>query len=286
MLCSLIPNGLPPALVAGLVAAIVGIAGWLVKSYVSGLIYFYKRFSDEVEMMIGLRAEIRVNMDAEKRLCASQLLDTLKSEYAADPRYKQFLPLFKENVIYDAFKKNVTSITEAPLEHVIRYYNLSGGLDVALASLTSERYEKFKPERKIEIYQSVQNEARDTVRAAEAAIFELGDAIRVTKAKRMGALVVSAFVLAAVVQSLVQFGFDGKACVNTAALRSAGTMAEQAMLSDERRKNGAHRLFLSDNPMSYVEVSYLNTPIGLKKQSSPVAPELKAETGEAIHAAA
>lgn len=195
--------------VAGAIAAAVGSLSWLGKSAVSGFLWYYGKRSKEIERMIALHAEISANLSFQRRIGAPAALDSMREALRANPRHKFFIPLYREDIVFDRLKTDITDLPADPIDEIIDYYNLSNGLDIVLERMETKRFEIFAAERRIKIVEAVSQMAIDTVTSGEAALRALSRQIHrsgVQKYALMGvcffAAVIAATALFRIVDSI------------------------------------------------------------------------------------
>lgn len=164
-----IPQGTAIVLASG-VAAVVGSASWLGKSAVSGFLWYFNRRSREIERMVALHAEITANLVFQKNLADPRTVENMRKAIEADAHHRFFIPLYKEDVVFDRLKIDITDLPEEPIDEVIDYYNRSNGLDVVMERMESERYETLSAARRIRIIESLSDLAVDTVASGNAAL--------------------------------------------------------------------------------------------------------------------
>lgn len=201
MICELLELKGNATLAAAILAAIIGVVGWLVKSLVSAVLHYHRKYTAEIELMTALKAEIFSNTESEKTFSDPALLDTLRNAYAANAKHKLYVPLYRQNIVFDVVKQNISAIPEAPMNAVIKYYNVNGGFDVSLARLEDKRFEGLPNDRKIKVFESVMQTAAQAVLLGEEAITALVGEIASKKRRQLfltgwAAVLVAAFTCA------------------------------------------------------------------------------------------
>ena len=229
---------------APLLAACVAVAAWLGKSYVSGVLYYFSRYSDQIEILSALKSEILIIVEHVEKSAVEGGAEALEKIYKTAPEYKLFIPLFRETMVFDALRQNVTAITEKSLKKVIAFYNLSGGLDVVQTAMTGERFESFEPARRVNIYGSFLETAKAATDAGHEAISVIDSEAAIVRMRRalislMSVILIAVAFLAAseAIQTVATCRYDKAPPAVSSDLWHDETISDQ---SDEGWENGSH----------------------------------------------
>jgi hypothetical protein len=224
------------------VAVGVAVAGWLGKSYVGGVLHYFSRYTDQIEIMAALKSEISIIIDHVEGLERSGQVAALEKLYKDNPQHRLFIPLYRETIVFDSLKSNVTAITENTLRKVIAFYNLSGGLDVLQTAMVSERFEAFPPERRLRIYEEFLVTARKTADAGLDAVRALDVALSIANARRSFVLIASAILVALIVVLAVRAVEALNNCLAGAQRTTAISLSGGVATSDQWRQYRPHRV--------------------------------------------
>lgn len=242
--CDMLVFGKGGTVLVPVLAAGVAVLAWLGKSYVSGFLHYFARFSDQIEILSALKAEIAIVIDHLPTQEIDRQVTDLAAIYAADPAHKLFMPLYRDTMVFDALKRDVTAITEKSLREVIAFYNISGSLDVLQASMTTERFETFTHQRRIELFRLYLETAKAAADTGKLAVAIIDSELVLIRARRSFASLAS-IILLGVIALLIWQGMQAvSACVApktaNAIAQTGPHVADLLESSDERRQNRSH----------------------------------------------
>lgn len=187
-------------------AALVGALSWLGKSVVAALLWSYGRRTREIEMLIALGAEIETAVASLADYATPQVAERFREEIARDPAYRIFAPLDRSYFIFDTIQPNISQLPEAPIRHVVRFYDGIGGFDTLLAAFQEERFERLGADRRIAYFEhmvaaatSIRNDGHEAMNALAASRREVVK----TKNAASAAFAVAAVLIAAALYYLV-----------------------------------------------------------------------------------
>lgn len=167
-----IESGVAPILV-GSIAALVGAASWLGRSAVAGFLWYFGKRSREIERMIALQAEIKTNLPFQASIANDEFVRNVHHRLDKDQSYRFFVPVYREDIVFDTIKKDITDLPAGPIDDVVDYYNQSNGLDVILTRLEEPRFESFDVERRKSIVTALSNAAEGVIKSGNKAISTL-----------------------------------------------------------------------------------------------------------------
>lgn len=198
---------------AGVGAAFIAAIAWLFKTLATSLAWHYRRSLREYELAIAVQAEIKNNIVSEKIYADKESSEKYKDKMLL---YKEkniaFLPyvtLYKEDMVIDSIKNELSSLPSKPLPSIVRYYNNSNGLTAQLEDFRSDFFKNIGASRQIAVWADVQKLAEETVKSGNMAVSEIQYYIE----KRRRNFVLS-YIAAAVV--LVMAAISGSRAVDQA----------------------------------------------------------------------
>jgi hypothetical protein len=162
---------------SGSLAAFVASFSWLGRSIVAGLLWYHGKRSREIERMTALRGEIKANLIYQEKLSDHSRTDALIARVEFTPDFKFFVPIYRDDVVFDVVKIDITTLPPDPINEVVDYYNKSNGLDVIMARLEEPRFDGLEISRKVNVLRAVRDTAEDVFLAGRLAIAKLDDQI-------------------------------------------------------------------------------------------------------------
>jgi len=159
--------------ITGSLAAAIAAFSWLGRSIVEGLLWYYGKRSREIERMIALRGEIKANLIYQNELQDPVRTETLIERLKSSTDYKFFVPIYREDIVFDVVKADITTLPPGPINEIVDYYNKSNGLDVIMSRLEERRFEKLETSRKVGVLIAIRDTAKDVCSAGELAIAKL-----------------------------------------------------------------------------------------------------------------
>jgi hypothetical protein len=144
------------------IGTVVAAVSWLGKSAISGLVWYYGRRARELELVVALSAEINTAIDALAEYAEKDSAAIIIEGLSRDPDYRIFIPLDRDYFIFERVKADISSLPEAAILPVVRFYDEIGGFDVLVSEFQAPRFEAFPADRR-KIYVAYIPETADSV---------------------------------------------------------------------------------------------------------------------------
>lgn len=162
-----------------LVPAVLGAAGWLV-TYLQDL---DSRDRDQIDMMVALRAEIRIVYEdfrkRDPRAFARSLDQTVASALEANEDYQPFFPQPPAPLVFDALSDRVETLPSDVVERVIQFYTLLADVQRFAEDLRSDQLKGLPLVRRRPAYSNYFAMLETLDKLAARTIINLNRAMRV-----------------------------------------------------------------------------------------------------------